>query len=572
MNNNDTNSIQNPFEQTGKLWGIFSAISLISGIVLLLSTKEDFQIFRSSISNKNGEQIIPLGQFILKLFSGLLLLGLGVKYIRIALSAIFKFDPDKRLTENLDKEYKTKHNTYKIYDSNSLAEILKEKNLELIKPNGLIENMTIQVFKGLKKIPPKYFFVSQNFLKAVVSSASPFLILFIALFLNYLEIIDVFLGSRFQWLLLLISISVIFSWSPFSPITTATKKNIVPIILVLSSIGTFIILRTSSLNYKLPEIPNSVFLVTLVFVVLSGGIFLAFFYLLKRRVHIEDTNDDVSREPPINDDLDVHPDEIHRVISNNLEDIGDPDLTNRIYKNKYYANNGKFVMDLIQETQPIPQSTLNDSILIKKANYLTRIGFLGAIVGLILFVVLASVSNTFIGLLLSTIASFGIVNFGLKLIHLSNLFLSEFAFKSTIISVLANGEYKSSQLTAGRGIYDSVESKNDVTKSSISLKFISSSMLSVSFIQLGKADPFKNTPRYIVSLNKDEGTNTQLKNFFKNYLLEKSQIVGIGIRDAEKIQNLKSLSDSTQTDKLLNNEKSENEKNLLAGNSDELNN
>ncbi len=569
MENKETKSIQNPFKGTGKLWGIFSAISLITGIILLLSTKVDFQIFRANISNEHGEQIVPFGQFALRLFSGLLLLGLGIKYIRVALSAIFKFDPDKRLTESLAKEHNSDKKAHHKYNSKLISDILKGENYELINPEKTIENITVKVFSGIKKIPPRYFYVSQNFLNAVVSSLSPFLILLVALFLNYLEIIDIFLGNRFEWLLLLVSLSVIFSWSPFSPITKGAKKSIVPIILSLSSIGAFLIVRTSSLNYELPEIPSSVFLVTLIFVALSSGIFLAFFYLLKRRVSIEDTNDEISKLPPIHDDLDVHPDEMHRVISNYLEDLGDPILPNRIYKKYYRADNGKFHMDLMQETQPVPQSTLNDSVLIKNANFLTRIGFIGAILGLILFIILTSISNTLIGLVLSTVTSLGIVNFGLKLIHLSNLFLSEFAFESNIISVYGEGEYKSSQLTAGRGIYDSIESRNDVIKSSISLQLVSSNIISVSFIQLGKADPFKNSPRYIVSLRKDDNSNSYLKNSFKKYLLEKSQIIGVSIRDAEKIQNLNNLSASTKTNKLPDKKKNEEDNNLLGDNPDD---
>ncbi|MCR9262990.1 MAG: hypothetical protein NXH86_02475 [Flavobacteriaceae bacterium] len=540
MENNDTKSIRNPFEEIGKLWGIFSIICLICGIVLLLLTKGDFQSFREHVSSQDGSQIIPFGQFILKLFTGSLLLGIGVKYLRVALSVVFKFDPDKKLTESLAKDLNSSKKSTYAYNKGSLFKLLQEKDLELIKPTTLIENITTRVFVGLKKIPPRYFIVSQNFLNALISSFSPFLILFVALFLDYLEIIDVFYGSRFEWLLLLVSISVVFSWSPFSPITNESKKSIIAIILSVCSIGTFLILKTSSFNYELPEIPKSVFLVTLIFVLLSAGIFFAFFFLLKRRVYIEDTNDEISVSKT-DVDLGVHPDEIRRIISNRLAELGSSSIVNRIYDDYYHSGNGKFSMALMQETQPIPKATLNDTVLNKSAKNLSKIGFAGAIVGLIALVAFVSGAKTFIGLLLSTVTTLGIINFGLKLISLSTLFLSEFAFESILISVDGNGEYKSSRITAGRGLNDSVESRNEVTKSSISLQFVSSSILSVSFIRLGKADPFDHSPRYVVSLDKNESSNTYLINSFNKYLSEKSQIIGVSGRDVEKIKNLNSL-------------------------------
>jgi len=139
---------------------------------------------------------------------------------------LFKYDPDKKLTENLAKEVQEERDQiYYVYSAGSLFKILQSKILELIKPTTLIENITTRIFTGLKNLPPRYFNVSQNFLNSIVSSTAPFLILLIALFFNYLEIIDIFSGNRFEWIMLLITISVLFSWSPFSPITNNDKIN-----------------------------------------------------------------------------------------------------------------------------------------------------------------------------------------------------------------------------------------------------------------------------------------------------------------------------------------------------------
>jgi len=538
----ETVTIENPFKNTGKLWIIFSALGLIGGVILLLMTKGDFQNLRPSLTSQDGQQIVPAGKFLLKLFSGLTLLGLGVKYLRVSLSALFKYDPDKKLTENLAKEVQEERNQrYYVYNAGSLFKILQSKILELIKPTTLIENITTRIFTGLKNLPPRYFNVSQNFLNAVVSSTAPFLILLVALFLNYLEIIDIFSGNRFEWIMLLISVSVLFSWSPFSPLTDNEKINHKAIILSLCSIGTLVIVRTTYVNYELPEIPGSVFLVAFIFTVLSGGIFYAFFFLLKRRIEIEGTNDSITVLKE-DFDLDIHPDEIHRIVSRRMIDLGNSNLINRIYHDQYTADQGAFKMTMMHETQPIPRYTIKDSILTHSANRLSQVGFIGASVGLILLLILTGISTTFVGLLLSTVATLGIINFGLKLIHLSNLFLSEFLFESTLTTVVGNGEYKYSQVTAGRGIHDNVESKNEVTRASISLQLASTQIVSVSFMQIGQSNPFEHTPRYIVSLDKDDETVAYLTKSLAEHISGKSQIAGISnSRDTDNIKNLSNL-------------------------------
>lgn len=550
----ETVTIENPFKNSGKFWLAFSAIGLIGGVILLLMTKGDFQNLRSSLANQDGQQLIPAGNFVLKLFSGLTLLGLGVKYLRVSLSALFNYNPDKKLTENLAKEvHEEIDQNYYVYNVDLLFNILQSKNLELIKPTTLIENITTRIFTGLKNLPPRYFNVSQNFLNALLSSIAPFLILFVALFLNYLEIIDIFTGNRFEWIMLLISISILFSWSPFSPLTDNNKINYKTIILSLCSIGTFLILRTTSLNYELPEIPSSAFFVAFIFTVLSVGIFYAFFFLLKRRIEIEGINDSISLFKE-DFDLNIHPEEIYRIISSRIFDLGEPNLINRVYCDEYKADEGSFKMTMINETQPIPRYTIKDSILTFSANRLLQVGFISASIGLILLLVLSGTSTTFVGLLLSTVATLGIINFGLKLIHLSNLFLSEFLFESKLILVVANGEYKSSQLTAGRGIHDSVESKNEVTRTSISLQFASTRIVSVSFMQIGQSNPFEHAPRYIVSMEKDDETVAYLAKSLAEYISGKSHIVGISNReDIDNIKNLSSLNNlSDKETNLLN--------------------
>jgi len=619
MQLNETLSIENPFKKVGKIWTLFSILGIIGGVILLLTIKSDFQNLKATSStsttindntNKEDKSLVNqekktrtkkdiekaqkeinelqrqetiqnedskiqkendrnhfltlLGIFLIKLFCGLTLLGLGLKYLRVSLSVLFKYDPDKKLTENLSKEVHEKSNKwYYKYNVESLFEILQTKVLEMIKPRTLIENITTRIFIGLKHLPPRYFSVSQNFLNAVAASTSPFIVLLIALFFNYLEIIDIFSGNKFEWIMLLISISVLFSWSPFSPITDKDNVDFKALILSICSIGTLLIVRTSSQVYSLPEVPKTVFLVTLLFILLSGGVFYAFFFLLKRRIKIEGTNDNISVLKE-DFDLDIHPEEIHRIISNRIVDLGNSGIMNREYYNRYITDQGSFKMTLMNETQPIPKNIINDAIISTTANKLFQIGFAISCFGLVLLVVLLNMSSTFVGLLLSAVASLGLINFGLKLIHLCSLFLSEFLFESKLITVVGNGEYKSAQVTAGRGIHDNVESKNEVTRTSISLQLVSTQIVSVSFMRMGLSNPFENAPRYIVSLSKDNESIDYLSKTLAAHISGKSQIAGItNLKDIDKIKNMtdinkkgreseKSLIDKTLDDLTIN--------------------
>lgn len=610
----ETLAIENPFKKTGKLWTIFSVLGLVGGIILLLTIKNDFQNLRASTttaiidtinevetqqdeiltdkkskkekakSQKELEEIQKekeaeeanqreqakiqqeqartqylalLGIFLIKLFAGLTLLGIGIKYLRVALSVLFKYDPDKKLTENLAKEvHEDKNKSFYVYGADSLFKILQTRVLELIKPTTLIENITTRIFLGLKHLPPRYFYVSQNFLNAIAASASPFIILVIALFLNYLEIINIFSGNRFDWIILLISVSVLFSWSPFSPITNNNKVDYKALILSICSIGTILIIRTTALDYSLPEIPATVLIVALLFILLSAGIFYSFFFLLKRRIEIEGTNDSITVTKE-DFDLDIHPDEIHRIISNRMSDLGNLDLINREYYNSFGKNENSFKMTIMQETQPVPRHTIKDSILSYTANKLSLIGFVISSVGVVALIILTNTSSTFVGLLLSTIASFGIINFGLKLIHLCGLFLSEYLFESKLLTVVANGEFKSAQVTAGRGIHDNVESKNEVTRTSISLQLASTSVVSVSFMRMGLSNPFEGTSRYIVSLSKDDESVAYLTKTLAAHIYGKSQIAGVSNqKDLENIKNMSSLNKTvtSKEQKLIDND------------------
>lgn len=530
-------TIENPFKNIGKFWLYFSGIAIIGGICVLLMSKSDFLLSK----NAGLDDKIPFARFMLKLTVGLTLLGMGIKYLKVSLLSLFKFDPEKRLTENLSAGIGEQNRRHFCYNPDTLIKILQSKNLELIHANTLIENITLKIFTGLKNLPPRYFQVSQNFVNALISSLSPVVLLFFGLFLHYLEIFDLFSGNRFAWIALLISVSMIFSWSPFSPITNNSKVNYKGFVIAFCIFGTGLIIRTASSDYGLPEVPAAAYLVAFLFIALSGGIFYAFFHLLKRRIEIEKVNDNISVLKQ-DFDVDIHPDEMKRIIFQRMIDSSNSNITNRIYRDWLTNKDGKFDMHLMQETQPVPKSTIKDSELTQNAEKLTTIGFIGAGAGIILLLIFIAMSSGFVSLLLSSIACLGILNFGLKLMHLSSLFLSEFIFESSLITVIASGEYKSAQLNAGHGINDHIQSKNTVTRTSITLQLVSTSLHTVSFMQVGRSNPFEQSPRYIVSMDEDPRTVDYLIDVLNKHISGKSQIAGISSnKDIEKINTMNAL-------------------------------
>lgn len=535
-------SIENPFKKTGTLWVFFGSITLISGIVLLLLTKSDFTLLKVTIREKDdGTQLVYFGNFLTKLIGGLILLSVGVKYLKVSLSAIFNFEPSKRVTENLASDIsEKKHRSYP-YNKESLITILETRELELIKPTGTIENIMVRIFQGLRILSPRYYYVAYNFVSALVSSFSPFLIVLIVLFLNYLEIIEVFTNNKFSWLMMFVTISLLFAWSPFSPISNARKVNHKALVLTICSLGTLLVLRSGSVDFTLPEIPASIFFVTSSFFVLSAALFSIFFYLLKRRIEIETTDDSISIFK-VDTDIDLHPNEIHRVLSNRLVDLGSANLPNRIYSDVLKIKNSNLEINLMHETQPSPCHSIKDSILIHSANRFIFIGFCISVFAAVLMVVLASSITTVLGQILSLIFGIGLINFGLKLIHLSNLFTSEFLFESKLLTVLSRGEFKSSQVTAGRSVYDSVESRNEISRSSLSLQVVATKIKTVSFLKMGQSDPLQNAPRYIISMEKDDEALADIVKALNQHLGEKSQIVGISNDvDIQKIKGMAAM-------------------------------
>lgn len=518
--------IENPFKKSAVLWIVFSSVSVLCGIALLLMTKPNFVALRASLNANTGDQLLHFPNFSLKFLSGLALLMTGVKYLKVSLSAIFRFDPDKRITENLAADVSEKTQREYSYTRKSLLEILQTRNLELFKPTSTIGSITVRIFHRLKKLPPRYFTVSQNFVEAIIASLSPFLILTLALFLDYLEIIDMFSRNKLGWVMLLMSVSLLFSWSPFSPITDNSRINLKALVLTICSLGMLLILRTNSFKNDLPEVSGSVFFLVSMFVLLSGGLFYAFFHLLKRRIEIETTDDNLSLFKA-NCDVDLHPKEIHRVLSNKMNDLGSLNLSNRRYYDELIFQEGSFDLNLMHETQPLPRYAIKDSTLLHDANRFIFSGFCVSTFASLLLVVLTSSTTSVLTLTLSSILCLGLVNFGLKLIHICNLFTSEFLFQSKLITVFSKGEFKSSQVTSGRSVYDSVESKNDVTRSSMSLQIASTNITTISFLQMGKVDPFEKAARYIVSMEKDDETVAEIAKSLDQHLGEKSKIVGI---------------------------------------------
>lgn len=511
----DVLNIKNPFKDAGYLMMIRGAISLILGIILLLSIRDLMAADQQSLSY-------------LTLASSLIILADGVIYLFNGMMKSFRFLVGREVPENLSYNY----------GANNLYEMLEgRKNFTFKSPANFLEHIIISIYENYMFLPPPLRKILYQTIKIVYFAALILLTYGLMLLTNYLGFTQVMENNLLPWYTFLL-FSVLFLMAVFNqpsgnrlykPASSRSDLILSILIIIIAIVAPFV----SSFFTALPNPPFKAVPYVLLILLLAGLATAISFYLGYFRAQKVNPATDVSefREHWTQN---LHPQDIFRSFSHELENIRYKELPHRKYHDlkpklsmEGSMDKGSYEGDTLLETQPYSK---NYSIRDKFVKIRLGAAILGHLLGIAASLILyfstlniAGISgliilNTFIPVLILYI-------FSSYLTKLAMQYWAEVTFESYLIYLKIEGTYSESTISTGKAIYDSTSSENKLVRSSITSRLMVSRLFS-STLAGGKGKNLMQE-RYVLTMEKADDMQNLVINGIKKFMSEKEVIATI---------------------------------------------
>ncbi len=520
----DVLNIKNPLKDAGKLMIIRGAITTFIGIILLLSIKNIMA---------NAQQ----GVAYITLAASVVILADGVINLISGLMKLFRFLVGREVPADLIK------NRY--YNESSLLEMLNgRKNLTFKSPANFLEHLIISIYENYMFLPPPIRNIIYHFIKQVYYAALIMLTYGLILLANYLGFTQLMDNNLLPWytFILFLFMMVVFIFSQpigeklYKPLPKR-KDIVLSVLILLIAISLPFVSSVFSIDLPYPPVkPVPYVLFILAVTVVSSILTLALAYFRSQSIEPSTAVSEFREHWTQN----LHPQDILRSFSNELENIRYKELPHRDYiklnpelSMEGSMDKGTYNGQTLIETQPYSKEKSEIEMLAKIRAITAIFGHLiGIIASIILYINVKNFQSLQVSTIINTFLPVIILYlFSSYLTKLSLQYWSEVIFESFLLHLKVDGTYTESTISTGRAIYDSTSSENKLVRSSITSKLLISRLLSTTYAGgLGKN---LNQSRYILTMERADEMQNLVINGIKKFMNEKEIIANI-VSDKDK--------------------------------------